>query len=77
MSSAAAVSNCNFHHQPGCLFVLVAAAKYSLNSVEKAPIMYSIKAAILDSLHGKNPPNNESADCKNLACFKGKSDRGA
>ena len=25
----------------------------------------------------KPPPNNESADCKNLACFKGKSDRGA
>ena len=39
--------------------------------------MCSIKAAILDSLHGKNPPNNESADCKNLACFKSKSDRGA
>ena len=53
------------------------AAKYGLKSVKKAPIMYSIKAAILDSLHGNNPPNNESADCKNLACFKGKSDRGA
>ena len=77
MSSAAAVGNCNFHHQPGWLFVLVAAAKYGLNSVEKAPIMYSIKAAILDSLHGRNAPNNESADCKNLAHFRGKIDRGA
>ena len=36
-------------------------------SVEKSPIMYSIKVAILDSLHGKNPPNN---DYKNLAYFK-------
>ena len=43
--------------------------------MEEAPIMYSIKAAILDSLHGKSPPNNESADCKNLACFKGKSEK--
>ena len=44
---------------------------------KKTPIMCSIKAAILDSLHGKLSSNNESADCKNLACFKGKSDRGA
>ena len=38
-------------------------------SVEKAPIMYSIKSAILDSLHGKDPPNNESDDYKNLEHF--------
>ena len=34
-------------------------------SAEKAPIMYSIKAAILDSLCGKNPPNNGSDDYQN------------
>ena len=68
MSSAAAVGNCNFHHQPDWLFVLVAAAKwkYGLNSVEEAPIMYSIKGAILESYVEKNP-NNESDDYKNLA----------
>ena len=45
------------------------AAKYGLKCVEKAPIMYSIKSAILDSLHGKDPPNNESDDYRNLAHF--------
>ena len=42
------------------------AAKYGLKSVKKSADY------VLN-----NPPNNESADCKNLACFKGKSDRGA
>ena len=42
------------------------AAKYGLKSVKKSAD-YVLKCA----------PNNESADCKNLACFKGKSDRGA
>ena len=50
------------------------AAKYGLKSVKKSS---DYVAAILGSLHGNNSPNNESADCKNLACFKGKSDRGA
>ena len=38
-------------------------------SAEKAPIMYSIKAAILNSLRGKNPTNNKSDDYKNLPYF--------
>ena len=42
------------------------AAKYGLKSVKKSADY------VLN-----NPPNNESAGCKNLACFKSKSDRGA
>ena len=52
-------------------------AMYKNSNPGFCQIMYSIKAAILDSLYGRNPPNNESDDFKNLAHFNGKIDLGA
>ena len=52
-------------------FNLIDSGIYIINlgpkSVEKI-------AAILDSLRGKDPPNNESDDYKNLAYFQRKND---